>query len=57
MLLDFDTIREEFDSVGSDIVDLLTDKQRTIEEDPSWIRVACGGRQWGGRAASTQVSN
>lgn len=52
MQLDFDAICAEIDAGQSSLLDLLTPKQQAIEADPSWLRVVCGGRQWGGRAAS-----
>lgn len=47
MFLDLETLLEEFGSRGSNLFELLTPKQRSIEEDTAWLRAVCGGRQWG----------
>jgi hypothetical protein len=45
--LDFDAICAEIDAGQSSLLDLLTPKQLEIEQDPAWLRIAYGGRQWG----------
>lgn len=47
MFLDLETLLEEFGSRGSNLFELLTPKQRLVEDDDAWIRIICGGRQWG----------
>jgi hypothetical protein len=44
---DFEDIFFEHATAGSDLLDLLTPKQLEIELDHSYLRVVCGGRQWG----------
>lgn len=47
MRLSFETILDEYGARGSGLIELLTPKQRAVEDDPSWLRAICGGRQWG----------
>lgn len=47
MQLDFDAICAEIDAGQSSLLDLLTPKQRAIEEDPAFLRAIYGARQWG----------
>jgi hypothetical protein len=45
--LDLSTLLSEYADAGSSLYELLTAKQRAIEDDLTWIRAVCGGRQWG----------
>lgn len=47
MRLSFETLLEEYGSRGSGLRELLTPKQRAVEDDDAWLRAVCGGRQWG----------
>lgn len=47
MRLSFETLLDEYGARGAGLRELLTPKQREVEDDPAWLRSVCGGRQWG----------